>query len=78
MLVDHIGHVVDARTLERMRIEERSREEQPSMTAKMVTEDVRSKIARLLLGPEGEANASPAVKRLLTSWVEVGYPKAGE
>ncbi|KAL8941701.1 MAG: hypothetical protein Q9216_002074 [Gyalolechia sp. 2 TL-2023] len=74
-LIDHIGHVVDEKTLECMRVEEQSREERPPMSEKMVTEEIRSKIAKLLLGPEGEANASPAMKRLLTSWVEVGYPK---
>ncbi|KAL9026516.1 MAG: hypothetical protein Q9196_004833 [Gyalolechia fulgens] len=75
MLIDHVGRVVDAKDLERMKIEEQSREPKPPMTEKAVTEEVRCKIARLLLGPEGEANASSAMKRLLSSWVEVGYPR---
>lgn len=78
MLIDHVVHVVDAKNIEQMRLEEQSREPKPPMTEKMAKEEVRFKIARLLLGPEGEANASPAMKRLLTSWVEVGYPKEGE
>ncbi|KAL9004144.1 MAG: hypothetical protein Q9188_003014 [Gyalolechia gomerana] len=75
MLIDHVVHVVDAKNIEKMRLEEQSREPKPPMTEKMAKEEVRFKIARLLLGPEGEANASPAMKRLLTSWVEVGYPR---
>lgn len=72
MLVAHVENVVDRRTLVRMRNEELSGKERPPVTATGVTEEVKSKISRLLLGPEGEANASPAIKRLLVSWVEVG------
>ncbi|KAL9619326.1 MAG: hypothetical protein Q9204_008309, partial [Flavoplaca sp. TL-2023a] len=34
----------------------------------------RDKLARLLFGPKGEGNATPAMKRLLTSWLSMGYP----
>ena len=49
----------------------------PTPTAETVMADAREKVARLLFGLKWEGNATPAMKRLVTSWVQVGYPGEG-
>lgn len=78
-LLEQVKSIVDMRYLKRMEkiANKQSEQENPPMTVESVTEEVRARISKLLLGPYGETNASPAVKRLLASWVEVGYPSQG-
>lgn len=49
-----------------------------SVAAGVVSGEVRDRLAKLLFGPDGGANASPAMKRLLDSWSELGYPSEGK
>ncbi|KAL8712381.1 MAG: hypothetical protein Q9225_006941 [Loekoesia sp. 1 TL-2023] len=71
-LLEHVKSIVDMRHRKHMeRIANKQiGQENPPMTVEAVTEEVRARISKLLLGPYGEIKAPPAVKRLLASWVE--------
>ena len=80
MLVGHVKKVLHAKEEERVRraaLNPRDHLE-PMQTADDATADARDKLARLLFGAKGESNATPAMKRLLTSWLSMGYPGKGE
>ncbi|KAI4175316.1 MAG: hypothetical protein LQ348_006196 [Seirophora lacunosa] len=80
-LLQHVEKVID---LSRQRRDEKAqrqpeeskpKEPKPLESAKEVTEEIRARLAKLLFGPDGEANASASMKRLLDSWVVMGYPE---
>ncbi|KAI4282342.1 MAG: hypothetical protein L6R38_003022 [Xanthoria sp. 2 TBL-2021] len=76
MLVGHVKSILDVKEKERIQRMGESPPQQPKppQTADAITADAREKVAKLLFGPKGESNATPAMKRLLTSWVSMGYP----
>lgn len=83
-LLQHVEKVID---LSRQRRDEKAqrqpeeskpKEPKPLESAKEVTEEIRARLAKLLFGPDGEANASASMKRLLDSWVVMGYPEEGK
>lgn len=80
MLVDHVKSILDVKEKERMQRmgENPPQQPKPSQNADAITADAREKVAKLLFGPKGESNATPAMKRLLTSWVSMGYPGKGK
>lgn len=80
MLVGHVKQILHAKEEERVRRAALNLQDQPKpmQTADDATADAREKLARLLFGPKGESNATPAMKRLLTSWLSMGYPGKGE
>ncbi|KAL8698986.1 MAG: hypothetical protein Q9201_006268 [Fulgogasparrea decipioides] len=75
-LIKHVQQMIDAKEHERLKRigKKHTPQVKHPQTAESVTAEVREHIARLLFGPTGEANATPAMKRLLASWVEMGYP----
>ncbi|CAO1603655.1 hypothetical protein XANCAGTX0491_007234 [Xanthoria calcicola] len=76
MLVGHIKNILDVEEKERIRRMGEDPPQHPTapQTAEAIAADKREKVAKLLFGPKGESNATPAMKRLLTSWVSMGYP----
>lgn len=80
MLVGHIKNILDVEEKERIRRMGEDPPQHPTapQTAEAIAADKREKVAKLLFGPKGESNATPAMKRLLTSWVSMGYPGEGE
>ncbi|KAL8903426.1 MAG: hypothetical protein Q9171_007404 [Xanthocarpia ochracea] len=72
----HVESTLNTKQKERLeRIANKpARQPKPRQNADAITADVREKVAKLLFGPKGESNASPSMQRLLTSWVELGYP----
>ncbi|KAL9010400.1 MAG: hypothetical protein Q9173_004664 [Seirophora scorigena] len=75
-LLQHVENVIDLRRQRRNEKAQRQPEESRSAeSAKEVTEEIRARLAKLLFGPDGEANASAGMKRLLDSWVVMGYPE---
>ncbi|KAL8721754.1 MAG: hypothetical protein Q9181_007641 [Wetmoreana brouardii] len=75
-LIKHVQGMIDAKEQERVErmAKKHTSQAKPPQSAESVMAETREHIARLLFGPTGEANATPAMKRLLTSWVETGYP----
>ncbi|KAL8648326.1 MAG: hypothetical protein Q9226_006045 [Calogaya cf. arnoldii] len=71
-LLGHVKYILDVK--EKKRIENRAEQPKLPQTADAITADARKKVAKLLFGPKGESNATPAMERLLTSWVDMGYP----
>ncbi|KAL8848203.1 MAG: hypothetical protein Q9221_006772 [Calogaya cf. arnoldii] len=71
-LVGHVKYILDVK--EKKRIENRAQQPKLPQTAEAITADAREKVAKLLFGPKGESNVTPAMERLLTSWVDMGYP----
>ncbi len=80
-LLQHVQKMIDARQrqyyaiLDEQQPQDRSK---PPVTAEAVNTETRAKLAKLLFGPDGEAKATPAMKRLLDSWAEAGYPTEGK
>ncbi|KAL8868046.1 MAG: hypothetical protein Q9198_008311, partial [Flavoplaca austrocitrina] len=76
MLVGHVKTILHAKEEEHVRHAALNPRDQPEpmQTADDATADARDKLARLLFGSKGESNATPAMKRLLTSWLSMGYP----
>ncbi|KAI4286985.1 MAG: hypothetical protein L6R35_003764 [Caloplaca aegaea] len=75
-LLAHVKKVIDLKR--QRRIEKAQR--QPGApkapeSAKAVTGEIRARLAKLLFGPAGETNATDSMRRLLDSWVELGYPE---
>ena len=79
-LLGHVRSVINARHREWLEktANKQSRQLNPPLAVESVTKEVRARLSKLLFGPAGETNASPAMKRLLTSWAEVGYPNEGD
>ena len=75
-LVGHVKYILDVK--EKKRIENRAQQPKLPQTAEAITADAREKVAKLLFGPKGESNVTPAMERLLTSWVDMGYPGKGK
>ncbi|KAL8800804.1 MAG: hypothetical protein Q9182_004912 [Xanthomendoza sp. 2 TL-2023] len=75
ILVESVKNIIwrKRRDLDRM-IDATSQLKAPR-TAEELTAEVRERVAKLLFGSRGEKGATPAMKRLLTSWVEMGYPE---
>lgn len=78
-LLAHVKKVID---LKRQRRVEKA-QRQPGVpkapeSAQAVTGEIRARLAKLLFGPAGETNATDSMRRLLDSWVELGYPEEGE
>lgn len=83
-LLQHVEKVIDLRRQQRNEKAQRQPEEskpeepKPLESAKEVTEEIRARLAKLLFGSDGEANATASMKRLLDSWVVMGYPEEGK
>lgn len=80
-LLQHIQKMMDARQRQQYaNLDEQQQpgRSKPSVTAEAVNIETGAKLAKLLFGPGGEANATPAMSRLLDSWVELGYPTEGK
>ncbi|KAL8735131.1 MAG: hypothetical protein Q9166_001007 [cf. Caloplaca sp. 2 TL-2023] len=75
-LVRHIQNIIDAKEKERLNRIANTPPGQPKppQDAEAITVEVRDKVAKLLFGEKGEDNATPTMKRLLTSWMEMAYP----
>ncbi|KAL8776357.1 MAG: hypothetical protein Q9213_008299 [Squamulea squamosa] len=76
VLVAHVKNFIDAKEKERIELVEYKPRGQPKplKSAEAIKADVRDKVAKLLFGTKDESIATPAMKRLLTSWVDLGYP----
>ncbi|KAL8710595.1 MAG: hypothetical protein Q9220_004819 [cf. Caloplaca sp. 1 TL-2023] len=75
-LVEHVRNTIKTKEAERLRQvagEQPSQETSPQGPQSFAGE-IREKFAKLLFGPHGEMNATPAMKRMLDSWLELGYP----
>ncbi|KAL8946401.1 MAG: hypothetical protein Q9222_007204 [Ikaeria aurantiellina] len=75
-LVDHVRNITETKEAQRLR---EITGEQPSQKTsppgpESFAEEIREKFAKLLFGRYGEMNATPAMKRMLDSWLELGYP----
>ncbi|KAL8866284.1 MAG: hypothetical protein Q9174_006391, partial [Haloplaca sp. 1 TL-2023] len=78
-LVKHVQHMERVKERDRLkRIADRHSmqptQRKTTQTTETVMADARQKVARLLFGLRWEGNATSAMKRLVTSWVQVGYP----
>ncbi|KAL8898769.1 MAG: hypothetical protein Q9207_006538 [Kuettlingeria erythrocarpa] len=76
-LLQHIQKTIDARQRQHYASLDEQQppgQSKPSVTGEAVNIETRAKLAKLLFGPDGEAKATPAMKRLLDSWAELGYP----
>ncbi len=80
ILLSHVESTLIIKQKERLErtANKLARQPKPRQNAEAITADVREKVAKLLFGPRGESNASPSMRRLLASWVELGYPGEGE
>ncbi|KAI4128034.1 MAG: hypothetical protein LQ338_002925 [Usnochroma carphineum] len=76
-LLQHVRKIISSKYEQRLQRtqKEQSGQAKPSVSAEAVSVEVRASLAKLLFGPDGESNASSAMKRLLTSWVDLGYPR---
>ncbi|KAL8802208.1 MAG: hypothetical protein Q9200_006672 [Gallowayella weberi] len=75
ILVDSVKSIICRKRGELDRMINVSAESKAPRTADELTAEVRARVAKLLFGPRGEKGATLAMKRLLTSWVEMGYPE---
>ncbi|KAL8767404.1 MAG: hypothetical protein Q9209_006094 [Squamulea sp. 1 TL-2023] len=76
ILVAHVKNFINAKEKKSIELIDYRPSGQPnsSKSAEAIKADVRDKVAKLLFGTNDESIATPAMKRLLTSWVDLGYP----
>ncbi|KAL9598050.1 MAG: hypothetical protein Q9219_004744 [cf. Caloplaca sp. 3 TL-2023] len=74
--LQQVKNIVKARDRERIAEldKDSSGHGKPPLTVDYILRNMRANMAKLLFGSDDENRAAPAMKRLLTSWVETGYP----
>ncbi|KAL8694493.1 MAG: hypothetical protein Q9224_003562, partial [Gallowayella concinna] len=77
ILVEHVHSIISEKQKERLdRIANNSpRQPKAPPAAEELIADVRERVAKLLFGSRGAKQATPAMLRLLASWVEMAYPE---